>query len=216
MSILPVILDLLFPPRCVFCHCFLERSTILQICCKCAKSLPETINGGKQKGDFFDFCVSPLYYEGDVRESIRRFKFAGCSGYAGTYAHFLAACIKSNADGEYDLITWAPLSSKRLRKRGYDQTKLIAEQVARELGSSAVNTLKKREVPAQSGIKAEAQRKANISGAYTVTDPALVKDKRILIIDDVITTGSTLSECSRMLLMAGADRVICAALARKH
>lgn len=216
MGILSNILDLLFPPRCVFCHRFLKNGSSEQICSECSSSLPCTNNGGRQKGDFFDFCVSPLYYEDDVRKSIHRFKFGECTGYAGTYGKLIAECIRENVNERYDLITWAPISRKRLKSRGYDQSMLIAMATALELDDVAVETLRKRDVPAQSSLGGEAQRRANIAGAYTVIDPELVEGKTILLIDDVITTGATLSECSRMLRMSGANRIICASVARAH
>lgn len=216
MGILSNLLDLLFPPRCIFCHKFLKDNTLDQICPKCRSSLPRTNNGGRQKGDFFEYCVSPLYYEDDVRKSIHRFKFGECTGYAGTYGKLIAECIRENVDEKYDLITWAPISKKRLKSRGYDQSMLIAMAAALELDDVAVETLKKRDVPAQSTLGGEAQRRANIAGAYTVIDTELVEGKTILLIDDVITTGATLSECSRMLRMAGANKIICAAVARSR
>ncbi len=214
MGILSHFLDLLFPPRCVFCHSFLRDGSSDPVCAKCRQKLPRTSGGGKQKGDFFEYCIAPLYYEDDVRQSIHRFKFGECTGYAGTYGKLIADCIRENLDDKYDLITWAPLSSKRLKSRGYDQSMLIAMAAALELDDVAVETLRKKDVPAQSSLGGEAQRRANIAGAYTVIDPELIDGKTILLIDDVVTTGATLSECSRMLRMAGAERVICAAVAR--
>lgn len=213
MSFLSAFFDLLFPPKCVFCHKILESSDE-KICQECRVSLPVTEKGGRQKGDFFDYCISPLYYGGDVRKSIHRFKFGGLSFYAETYGELVAECVKENLDEEFDLITWPSLSAARLRKRGYDQARLMAEKVARELGGSVVRTLKKRDVAAQSSIGDGKKRRKNIAEAYTVLDDDLVRGKRFLLIDDVITTGSTLSECARMLRLSGAEKVVCASLAR--
>lgn len=214
MKLWSVLLDLLYPPRCTFCHCFVKSSAVA-ICDNCRKNLPYTTNGGRQKADFVTVCVSPLYYEDDVRESLLRYKFHGATGYAKAYAPLVADCIREHLDQEYDLITWVPLSRKRLHRRGYDQARLLAEAVATELDTMAVGTLKKiRNTAAQSQTGSAEKRRANISGAYRVMNPALVADKRILLIDDIVTTGSTLSECARTLGLAGAERVICAAVAR--
>lgn len=214
MKLWSALLDLLYPPRCTFCHCFVKSSAVA-ICDNCRKNLPYTTNGGRQKADFVTVCVSPLYYEDDVRESLLRYKFHGATGYAKAYAPLIANCIREHLDQEYDLITWVPLSRKRLRRRGYDQARLLAEAVATELDTMAVGTLKKiRNTAAQSQTGSAEKRRANISGAYRVMNPALVADKRILLIDDIVTTGSTLSECARTLGLAGAERVICAAVAR--
>ncbi|MCL1834699.1 MAG: double zinc ribbon domain-containing protein [Oscillospiraceae bacterium] len=214
MSFLSSLLDLLFPPKCVFCGKITDDSADSH-CVKCAGKLPMTNNGGRSAGDFFNYCVSPLYYEDDVRKSILRFKFKGSTYYAGAYGMILAACIARYVSDRYDLITWVPLSEKRRRTRGYDQAMLIALAAAGELGCEAAETLRKaRDTPAQSEITALSERRANIMGAYRVADPSLVEGKSLLLIDDVITSGSTLSECSRVLLAAGADKIICATLAR--
>jgi predicted amidophosphoribosyltransferase len=79
----------------------------------------------------------------------------------------------------------------------------------------AVETLvKSTHIQAQSSITDRDQRRANVSGVYALTDRELIADKKILLIDDIITTGSTLSECARILLMGGAESVVCATLAR--
>ena len=86
---------------------------------------------------------------------------------------------------------------------------------ALELDDVAVETLRKgRNTQAQSGLDDDAARRANVLGAYTIVDPELVEGKRVLLIDDVITTGSTISECARVLRSAGAADVVCATLAR--
>lgn len=215
MGILSNILDLLFPPKCVFCRKLLSKGAVCQ-CEKCAGDLPFTKGAQiSQKGDFYDECVSPLRYEGDVRKSILRFKFKGATAYAECYGQLMAQCIKENLDGKFNLITWVPLSPKRARDRGYDQAMLLALAVALELDDVAVETLiKPTNVQAQSTITDKEMRRANVSGVYELKDQELIVGKRILLIDDIITTGSTLSECARVLLMSGAESVVCATLAR--
>ena len=218
MSFFSTFLDLLFPPKCVFCSKILDKSDD-GWCDRCTESLPYADNCGRQDGDVFDFCVSPLYYTGVVRRSILRYKFRDAPYYADVYGKFLADCIRdcrNNAsfDISYDLISWVPLSSKRERSRGYDQAMLLAMATALELDEVAVETLKKpHDVQAQSELGDKTERCANISGAYIASDPEIVAGKCVLMIDDVVTTCSTLDECSRVLLSAGAERVVCAALA---
>ena len=213
MGVFRPILDLLFPPRCVFCRGFLQKSGSL---CSCADTLPYCQGEAAiQQGEYYSLCVSPFTYEGNVRDSHHRYKFQGASFYSRTYAPYLATCIATHCWNRYDLISWVPLSRKRLRERGYDQARLLAEDTARELGGRAVPTLRKvKNTAAQSGLGGPEERRANISEAYAVLDGALIAGKRILLVDDVSTTGSTLSECARCLLLAGAEEVICATLAR--
>lgn len=117
--------------------------------------------------------------------------------------------------GEYDLVTWVPLSRRRLRERGYDQARLLARSTARELGLPLTPTLhKQRNTQPQSGTGDAAKRRANIAGAYRMKQGADVTGKRVLLMDDIVTTGATLSECARVLGKAGAEQVVCATVAR--
>ena len=210
-----IFLDLLFPPRCIFCKGILKRGEA-GLCARCQQELPWILGeSAEQSGEFFSLCVSPLWFQGEVRESIHRYKFSDRNGYAKVYGRLVAQCVQDHLAGRYDLITWVPLSADSLKKRGYDQAMLLAMATALALDDVAVETLKKvRNTQAQSGLKEDAARRANVMGAYEITDPMLVEGKRILLIDDVVTTGSTLTECSRTLRTYGATDVVCATLAR--
>lgn len=215
MGIVSGVLDLLFPPRCVFCYKFLKKDE-REICARCKDDLPYCEGPeAKQNGEFYSSCISPLYYRDHVRDSILRFKFKERTNYVACYGKILAHCVTEHFDGKYDLITWVPISKKRLKTRGYDQSMLLAYATALELSDVAVQTLEKvRDVPAQSSLEKQDERRANVSGVYSVPDPELVSGKRILLIDDIVTTGATLSECARTLLLAGAEEVMCATIAR--
>lgn len=209
------VLDLLFPPKCVFCGKVLDSGES-GFCRRCQRELPWLTDGEAElTGEFFSLCAAPLRYQDKVRDSIHWYKFKGRRGYHKVYGKLVAQCVHDHLDGRYDLITWVPLSDRRKRERGYDQAFLLASAAALELGDVAVETLRKeRNTDPQSGITEDAQRRANVLGAYTPVDPELVAGKRVLLIDDVVTTGSTLSECARTLRTMGAEDVVCAALAR--
>lgn len=214
MKAVTFLLDLLYPPRCAFCHAFLETSGE-GVCAQCKTGLPFAQNGGRQRFSFVRACVSPLTYEGDVRESLLRYKFGGATGYAKVYGRLVADTVRTELAGEYDLVTWVPLSRKRLRARGYDQARLLARSTAKELGLPLTPTLvKQRNTQPQSGTGDAAKRRANIAGAYRMKNGADVTGKRILLMDDIVTTGATLSECARVLGKAGAEQVVCATVAR--
>jgi len=216
MGIFSPLLDILFPPRCVFCAALLYKGS-KGICPECLEKLPLTGNHASQKGQFYSLCVSPLYYEDDVRESLLRYKFKSSTGYAEHYGKLMAECVRKELSGRYDFISWVPLSKKRLKERGYDQARLLAEALAGELDAELKGSLEKtRNSPKQSTMGSPEKRRANISGAYRVTDRALVEGKRILLIDDIITSGSTLAECARMLRQSGAAEVVCATVARSR
>jgi ComF family protein len=215
MGLFSGLASLLFPPRCAFCRRALRPGEENGLCRRCAGELPRASGSGARRGDFFSVCVSPLFYERRVRDALLRFKFRGAAAYAGPFGHFIADCVRKELSGRWDLITWVPLSARRLKKRGYDQAQLLAMAAALELGDVAVETLVKHsDVPAQSGVGGGEKRRANIAGAFRVADPELVTGKRVLLIDDIVTTGATLSECARILRREGAKEVLCATLAR--
>lgn len=216
MNMRTFLLDLFFPPRCVFCHKIVENGEI-RVCDHCEKHLPYTHAQGKQKKDFVKLCVAPFYYENDVRASLLRFKFGNKPFYAKAYAPYVAACIREALDDQWEILSWVPVSQKRLRKRGYDQAEVLCRAIADELGVDAVPLLEKhRHTKAQSATGSAEKRKANIAGAYRLLDGADVRDRRILLIDDIITTGSTVTECARTLGIHGADQVVCATVARQR
>ena len=114
----------------------------------------------------------------------------------------------------FDVLTWVPVSRLRKFCRGYDQVELLAQTVGWELGLKPVPVLQKlRNNRQQSKIRDAAVRRANVLGVYRVIYPDAVKGKRILLLDDILTTGATASEAARVLLTAGAKEVHCAAVA---
>ena len=208
------VLDILFPPKCVFCRRLLRKGE-RDLCPRCRDSLPWTGEGCAQAPEFMTRCVSPLWYRDEVAESFHRYKFGGSRGYAEAYGRLMADCVRQHLGKQWDVITWVPLSARRLAERGYDQAMLLAMATALELGDVAVETLRKaQDVQAQSGLQDDAQRRANVLGIYEAVDPELVAEKRVLLVDDVVTTGATLSECARTLLQAGAEEVMAVTLAR--
>ena len=205
------LLDLLFPPKCPLCRRLVPRDG--ELCASCRESLPRRKNPEVQV-EFVDKCVSPLSYTGTVAEALRRMKFSNLPGYAKSFGRLLAETVGEALAGEYDLVSWVPVSPRRRRRRGYDQAQLLAREVGRELGVPVVSTLcKPKDNPAQSGVGGPAARKANVLGVYIITDSERVLGQRILLIDDIVTTGATLAECAMTLKAAGAARVVAAAVA---
>lgn len=199
-------LALLYPTRCAFCHNLMPWN--VPVCDHCRNTIPRTEGAGQcQTFPHVSKCVSPLYYEGTVRDSLLRYKFQSLTGYAKIYGEFLAKCIDENGIS-CDSITWVPLSSRRKHSRGYDQAQLLALELSRRTGIPCVRLLRKiRNNPAQSGTGGRAERKANVAGLYRAVSPDQIAGKRILLVDDIVTTGATLSECASMLRKTGAADV---------
>ena len=206
-----MLLSMLFPRKCILCGALLQPEET-DLCRNCRMDAPEYTKP-KEKRQFLDSFTAVWYYEGNVRSSILRYKFCHARSYAVGYGRILAMKLQQEYPEGVDLITWVPISSRRKFRRGYDQGQLLAKAVSRELGWSNACLLKKiRHNRQQSSLKDAAQRRANVLGAYRVIRPEQVRGKRILLLDDVLTTGATAGECGRMLLTAGAKEVHCAAL----
>ena len=207
-----VLMGLLFPPRCILCRRFLGKEET-DLCRNCRTDSPEYPDS-KRKLQFLDSFTAVWYYEGSVRGSLLRYKFHGARSYASAYGRLLAMKLCREYPDGFDVLTWVPVSRLRKFRRGYDQVELLARSVGPELDLVPVRTLHKiRHNRQQSRIADTAGRRANVLGAYRVTDPSLVAGKRVLLLDDILTTGSTVGECARMLRTAGAKEVHCAAIA---
>lgn len=207
----------LFPEKCVLCAKVLEKDET-DLCHDCRVHAPEC-PVSNSKYPYLKQWLALWYYEDKARDSLLRFKFRGKRHYAQAYGRFLAMKLSREGWTDFDILTWIPISQKRRRKRGYDQVKLIAQAVAAELEVTALPCLKKiRDNPAQSGIVGQAERRANVLGVYAVIDPCALQGKRILLLDDIVTTGATAGECARVLLTAGAKELDLAvvAAARHH
>ena len=212
MGILDHISRLLFPPKCLLCRRILEDDE-LDLCRDCRTDGPDCTNTRK-KFPFIDSWAAVWYYEDNARRSLLRYKFRGARSYAKGYGRLLAMkLIEAHPDG-FDLLTWVPISDLRKFLRGYDQVELLAYAVGRELEMEPIPLLRKtRHNPPQSGIVGDAQRRANVLGIYRAENVDLLQGKRVVLLDDIITTGATAGECARVLLTAGAKEIHCGAMA---
>ena len=215
MTFFQSLLDLFFPPRCVFCGALTDRIREAP-CPKCADgSLWLTPEDAVRSGEAFSRCVCAGWYTGALRQSVRQFKFLNHPEYAKAYGSVLAKTVRFYLPGAYDVITWMPVSEGRLRERGYDQARLLAEETASALGVAAVPLLKKTaETKPQSSLDEGKARWRTVAGVYAVSDLEGAAGKRILLIDDIITTGATLEEGAKVLRAAGAAQVVAAAFCR--
>jgi ComF family protein len=158
--------------------------------------------------------TAPLKYENTARAALLRFKFKGRTQYAKPFAVLMSACVRNYYGGEFDVIAYVPLGFFRRIKRGYNQTKLLASALSAEFGKvRVIAPLRKRSRKANSSLGKD-ERAANVRNAFTLKRGADVRGKRILLVDDVLTTGATLSECASVLLRNGAERVMCVTVCR--
>ena len=155
---------------------------------------------------YFDRAYSVFHYEGAVQQAILSMKFNNLASYAMVFAKYLVFMAKK-VDLGYDLVTFAPMSKQSKRKRRYNQAELLAKHYCELLDQEdklVEAIVKIKETQAQEQLSSN-ERKTNLIGAYKIN--ADVKGKRILVIDDVKTTGSTLNECAKVLKESGATEV---------
>ena len=212
MGLKEAVLNLLFPPRCPCCMSLQEH---VGICSACEKALPCTAEKDTlREGAGGLRCAAPLWYEKGAKEALLHLKFQGRASAAEPLGELIARCAAEQFGGEFDTVTWVPVSRRRLRSRGYDQSRLLAEAACRHWGIKPVKLLKKSvDNPPQSGIRDDAARRANVLGVYDAVRPECIVGRRILLVDDICTTGATLTECIRVLKSAGAEEVVCVAVA---
>ena len=216
--------DLFFPQRCVGCE---KRASDL-LCRDCFEALPrigrptcarcgmptafETFVCDECKGvDFgFESARAPLRYEGVGKEIVRSLKYRG---YIAVVERLAAPLMLGALDGgrRYGAVVPVPLHRSRLRHRGFNQAEFLARGVAREINAPVSDTLQVvRRTRDQVELSA-AERRANVEGAYSARGRV---GGRVLLIDDVFTTGATMSACAETLLRAGAEEVHALSLCR--
>ena len=212
MKILTWVSAWLFPEKCILCGKLLDEAE-MDLCKGCRVDAPEC-PVLKIKFPFIDQWTALWYYKGNVRKSLLNYKFHNRRSSAAGYGRLLAMKLLTEDRADFDVLTWIPISRQRRRRRGFDQVELLAQKVGAELGTQPVPTLEKvRNNRQQSRIAGTAQRRANVLGAYVAVEPENFAGKRVLLLDDIVTTGATASECARILLTAGAKEVHLAVLA---
>jgi len=154
-------------------------------------------------------------YEGNVREIVRRYKYNGLRSLAPVLALEMANVLHEWSPA-IDLIVHVPVHPARLRERGFDQSELLAREISRTTGIEAIPALMRlRETGVQARAMSAAERTANVRGAFQVSDPAQIRRAKVLLIDDVLTTGATLTEAARALRRAGAGNIYALTLAHE-
>lgn len=207
------LLDLLYPNKCPFCNNIISNEKIISH--KCFKesnknNIVKEIHLGKNNF----ICVSPYNYSGPIKKSIWKFKFRNHKEYALYFGFSINQALnKLNPELTFDFITSVPISKERLLERGYNQTELFAKQIARmrntkykRLLIKTANNLPQHTLPAE-------ERYKNVKGVYSIKKSGIMKNKKILLCDDIITTGNTICECRKVLLDTGASEVLCATIA---
>lgn len=201
---------LFLPARCLCCGRAVRPERLF--CPGCVPALPkEPLSREFPLPGGGSLAVAACFpYEKGFRRTLHRLKFQEERALARPLGTLMAEAASSLGE-ELDGVTWVPMSPQKLRRRGYNQSELLAKAVAKELGLPAWDLLEQvRETDTQHNLT-RAQRADNVRGAYRAKGATL--GKRVLLVDDIVTTGATLRACAQGLYGAGAQKVcaVCAA-----
>lgn len=207
------ILEYLYPTECIICG--KQKQEI--ICNKCYKTLKIVEKIEKIPNKNFKEHLYIFKYEGKIRNLIIDYKFNDKS-YLNEF--FVKIILKNKKIygkiKNYDIIIPVPIHPKRKRQRGYNQSELIARKIAKSIEKLELVTnclIKGKNTIAQSKLTKE-QRKENVKQVYKLQNKQKIKDRRIILFDDIYTTGSTAEECSRILKENGAKEILVFTIAK--
>ncbi|MBE7027770.1 MAG: ComF family protein [Ruminococcaceae bacterium] len=227
------LLELIFPPRCMICSEIYSKNDLknkLYICENCHRkvryisefdSVCRKCSRPIEDGNiicplcqvstyFFDAALSCAVYENDIRNALLSYKF-GDQRYR--YREFAQMILSSLASSPHfmqtDVICSVPISNKRRKKRGFDHIHPISKYISAKTGIPYAKgaIVKIKDVPPQSKLSFK-ERRLSVAGVFKVALPSAVRGKSVILIDDILTTGSTVSEISKILKRAGAKRVV--------
>ena len=157
---------------------------------------------------YFDRARSVAFYKGVLREGLHKFKYEGGFSFGGVLSQILVHNFPDDLS-DPDLVVPVPLYLGRLKSREYNQSVILGKALAKYLGVSFDQFLLKRvrDTKPQFEVGGEKERLSNVRGAFGVVQPDKIGEKKVLLIDDVFTTGATVSECARVLKKSGAKRI---------
>lgn len=208
----------IYPQTCGICGKINENS----LCKKCEKNLKkqsenQIIKDGEEiEYKYFNELMYIFKYEGQIRKIILEYKFNEKAYIYLTFVNFLLKNEKIFENiKSYDTIIPVPISKKRQKERGYNQSLLIAREISNQTNLKLVNNclIKTKNIVEQSKLNKE-DRRQNIQGVYKLQNMQLIKNKKILLIDDIYTTGSTVNECSKILRQGNPSKIGVLVLAR--
>ncbi len=223
--------SLLFPAACVTCRNPIENSRLAPLCPACAKALPRSRTPWCQKCGrslaglgagivrcadcsrnrvFFDQAISPCPYEGSAKELVVALKYQGRLSVAPFLGGLLAETVRQRLGSDpADAVVPVPLHSTRLRERTFNQAQVLGQELARRLNLPCWKHLlvRRNATPPQTDLPRE-ERLRNVAEAFAIQPNPFLRSMRILLVDDVLTTGATASACAKLLKTAGAASVI--------
>ncbi len=229
MKLTEKLLYAFFPARCTVCDkVLLPGETICEECrgliihypakkayCEICGMVHENCPCGKRL--LYSHSTVPFFYENDVKSSLHRLKFRGRLDLIKPFAEYVTqALVERDILKDTDVITFIPMRKSSKLSRGYNQAELLADEIGKRTGIPVKQLLCKMTATPKQHSLGYMRRKGNVLGVFEPVSERLtdIDGKRILLIDDIITTGSTLNEAAKTLLIFGAETVNTAAVAQ--
>ncbi len=208
---LDLLLNFLFPPICGICG----KKDNNWICDECYNKLKINIIYQKEFHKYYDESVYFFIYK-DIRNIILKYKFGNESYLSNTFLNIFLKNKKFCRNLKfYDIIIPVPMHIKKKKKRGYNQTELITNKLAKKLGiNTSLDVLYKIKNTKTQSTLSEKERFVNVLDAFGIKNTELIKNKNIILFDDIITTGATVNECSKILKENGAKKVVVLSIAK--
>lgn len=217
--------SLVYPDRCALCNepvafrsqicrvCRREVDVITEdICIKCGFPKNECTCRGRSRA--YSGIIAPFRYEGVVSEGVRRWKYREDSHNNDFFAGTIAAAVKKRySDISFDFVTFIPQTEEEIAEKGCNQGEILARTVARKLNLPLNDVLVKLFDSPRQHDTPNMFKKGNVAGLFDCMNAETIRNKKILIVDDVKTSGSTLNECAKMLRLYDAADVYCAVIA---
>ncbi len=226
------LINWLYPPKCVFCSEIIPINMENGFCESCLNKLefienPVCIKCGRKTKNYNETCfdcgeaefsfvknVSLFYYEDKIRESILEFKLGDKPEFGVYFGKLMAEYFAKNIEYEADVIVSVPMYNKRLKSKGFDHAAILAKELSKNASIPFIKggLIRIRNTKRQSGLNG-GERRENVKDAFACKRTELIKGKKIILIDDIFTTGSTADNCAKALINAGAVEVLCLTLA---
>ncbi len=229
------VLDIIFPIHCIDCkkegswfceNCQakirLQDEYVCPICEKVITPDGQTCLSCKKKYSLNGLVIASSYTQSSIAKAVHLFKYRFIQDLHVSLGDLLVKVLRKTELPLPDLILPVPLHKRRLRWRGFNQSALLAEQISTKLlpgiilSTNNTTLIRNRYTSPQMKIKKYSERQKNISGSFSVSPDVNIKNKTILLVDDITTTGSTIFECARVLKLAGAKEVFAIVIARQE
>lgn len=215
-TLLEKLLRLVYPVRCMVCDTLLREDALLSLCDTCYSMLPRCEKGFERMPEipYVQEVFGACYYDEGIDSAIHSMKFNHQPKLAATFGLLLYEELIKKKIPAVHVILPVPMYHGKQRRRGYNQSELIAGELSRYLNVPIIPDLllKTRNTRPQVGLKRE-ERLHNLEGAFRVENKQDLLGKTVLLVDDVVTTGTTLNTCAKILYENGADRIYAAVIA---